>query len=124
MFARLIVVRINLLSLHRLLEDFERLHLDCVHALLDLQHCASPASRIIDDLLLSLVEVLICSKNRFGIRSRSLLVLRIQIIPVLVDLSSEPPSTRSWSSALDSPSRSSRTSYMVPQNCREVPALS
>ena len=54
-FARLIVVWINLLSLNRLLDDFERLHLMCVHDLLDLQRCASPASIILAGLLLPLV---------------------------------------------------------------------
>ena len=64
---RLIVVWINLLSLHRLLEDFERVHLGCVHDLLNT--CVRSVLRIPDDLLLPLVDVMICFKIRFGIRS-------------------------------------------------------
>ena len=53
--------------------------------------------------------------------SRFLLVKNLH---VLSELSAEPPSTRSWSSAFDSPPRSSWTSSTNSWNCREVPALS
>ena len=65
--CEMIVVWINLLSLHRLLEDFERLHLDCVHDLLHM--CVRSVLRIPDCLLLPIVDVMICCRIRFGIRS-------------------------------------------------------
>ena len=122
------------LSLHRLLEDFERLHLDCVHDLLSsttarVRNLLCGALRVLDDLLLPLVDVMICSKRivleYFPVGSCAQLS-RFLLVKSFMSCQTCPPSLLQLGrglSALAPPPRSSWTSSTNSWNCREVPVL-